>query len=494
VVPSQEEIDAEHTRAKMMGGEFKFRPEEVGYFDPRLTNHDDNGMSVAYGRTTYKHLRHFLEAVDSSLTTLPSYMVRAHLWKCLRGDALTWYNSQLAPGGKNYVRIGRGLDNWKQLLQEKFKRTPGEIEDELSTMRYTRQDFIANKSITAFAIAVARNLQDYGYNVTGNASGPSVDERKWISSIWSRLDAEFKLTLQDPNLTEGLRFDQFVRVIDARAKVFREQLITRQTAQATSNRYTGPNSTQPKRFTPTHMAPSATGQYSANPGNAHKPWSTSASGSTNPNTSATTGGTGLKPAPTSQGPAQNYSKYTPYTRTGDARLQANKAGQYSRPQRAFMATEHNGNEDKHQDERPVEEAYMVSGNDAYAPQYSQPEAMAQGSGGGWDDANYNATADDYGQWAAQGQWQPTEEQDEQRATEQHYEVVNFAKLAMSKPEFVGFERGYNNPRRVCLVCHKEFSTGNKLHAHLRETGHRTHASKDGKASGVSKNTWASHQL
>jgi hypothetical protein len=52
----QDEIDAKLQRAKMMGGDFKFRANKIRYFNPRVANTDENGLNTYQGKTTYKHI------------------------------------------------------------------------------------------------------------------------------------------------------------------------------------------------------------------------------------------------------------------------------------------------------------------------------------------------------------------------------------------------------------------------------------------------------
>jgi hypothetical protein len=222
--PTEDEIDQEYKRAKMMGGDFKFRTDEIGFFDPRLQNTDDNGLNTYQGRTSYKHVQQFLEAVEGALTTLPDYVIRAHLSKCLKGNALAWYNSQLPPGGKQFVKLGKGLENWKKLLTEKYKRTNSEIQRELQGLSFTENDIRQGKSITSFAINVARNLQEWN---STSSSDLARDEQRWIATIYDKLDPNFRLSIQDPTTDTTMRYDQFLKMIEQRAKIFREQILAR---------------------------------------------------------------------------------------------------------------------------------------------------------------------------------------------------------------------------------------------------------------------------
>lgn len=236
IMASEQEVKAEYERAKLMGGgDLRFRAEDIGYFDPGIKMADANGVNTYQGKTTYKHLRPFLDAIQGATTTLPDYIVRSHLSKCLRGDALVWYTNQLPHGAKAFAIAGRGLENWTKLLTAKFQRPKSEVGAELAKMEFTQADLLNDKSITTFAINVARNLQEFGY---GDAAR---DEPMWISTIYQKLDPQFRLVVQDPADDPTMTYQRFIQLLESRAKVFKEKQKTDQ------RKYTAPAPATHKR-------------------------------------------------------------------------------------------------------------------------------------------------------------------------------------------------------------------------------------------------------
>lgn len=206
----------EAQRVKNMGGDLKFKADDLGYFDPELRMVDQNGMNTYQGKTSYKYMRNFLEAIQAATTTCPDYVVRANLWKCLKGSAQTWYNAQLPLGAKEFLRGGRGLQNWTQLLTRRYKRPLAEVYREMESQRFTQSDIAAGKPIAAFAMNVVRNLQDAGYD-------QPTDSHKWIAHIFSKLDPDFQLSIPDPTDNPDVRFDDFLQLLETRAKVWQQK-------------------------------------------------------------------------------------------------------------------------------------------------------------------------------------------------------------------------------------------------------------------------------
>ena len=49
-------------------------------------------------------------------TTQRDELVRQNLSSCLKGAALAWYTSELIADQKGLLRMGHGIDKWKQKL------------------------------------------------------------------------------------------------------------------------------------------------------------------------------------------------------------------------------------------------------------------------------------------------------------------------------------------------------------------------------------------
>ncbi|KAH4258622.1 hypothetical protein HBI04_146050 [Parastagonospora nodorum] len=522
--PSQDEVDAEVQRAKTMGGDMKFRADEIGYFNPRVTNTDENGLNTYQGKTTYKHIRHFLESVNGALTTLPDHVVRAHLFKCLQGDALAWYNGQLPPGGKQFVKLGKGIENWTKLLTEKFKRTNSEIQRELQSLQFTDADLRSGKSITAFAVTVARNLQEWN---TGGASDPVRDEQKWIATIYDKLDASFRLTIPDPTENPALRYDQFVKMIEQRAKTFREQQQTKPGGYSNSSTVTRPfNSSAQTRFTQQGQGrfgasshPSRANMYGqsqsarqgyGNPNQPNTPQQQSA-GNAAPYTQrpaqAIDPGRGQGQSGSSQQRNWQARPPAPNMRGGGA------PGGFSRPQRALMVQALDDIYQQLDIDQPAPNNYQASAEDAPEEGYYNnggdvsdqwlteqpglqpgmaPEDVCFGADQ-WSAQAHNAPVDPYYP-AYNGNAQTNDGQASGGETfrspppfDPQGNQINFTSMAMAKPEFIAIarddERDLTNDPRTCATCEAHFKSNNKLFAHLKESGH-----------GVSKNTRASHMI
>jgi hypothetical protein len=483
--PTEEEIKTECERAKAMGGgDFRFNPKDIGYFNPGGKNFDENGINVYQGKTTYKHVRSFLEAVQAATTILPDYIVRAHLWKCLEGEALTWFQHQLPQGGKQFAMAGRGLENWTKLLTDKFARPKSEVGAELAKMMFTRADLLAGKSITTFAVNVARNLQEWGY------ADPVRDERFWMDHIYSKLDARFRINIADPTEDPNMRYDKFIQLLESRAKIWREEqgpqmrggynsqyerpgYYAGQGQQSARPRGYGVNAPRPTQQTRSSFAP----LYSRP--NAQQP---QPQGSAN--------------AP----PARAFAQPVAGTRNDQGQFTSQsqqQRDQYQPRQYRNDAPNARGGGGGRDRARPT---YVVTDQEGYVDEYpdghAPPEEYDGGDEDDHEDAFYNNPS-----------YENNEQYDDQvdQATPplrmpgydaQGTNPVAFVEIANAKPSFVGFGDIYDNAGpapRTCGTCAEQFQSNNKLWNHIRATGHFVRADDrdDGEDPTSTKNRWAS---
>ncbi|KAH5708468.1 hypothetical protein HBI18_238640 [Parastagonospora nodorum] len=482
-IPTAEEIKAECDRAKAMGGgDFRFQPKDIGAFNPALRNVDENGVNVYQGKITYKHVRGFLEAVKAATTILPDYIVRAHLWKCLEGDAHTWFHHQLPAGGKQFVVVGRGLENWTKLLTDKFARPKSEVGAELAAMKFTRADLMAGKSVTAFAVNVARNLQEWGY------ADPVRDERFWMDHIYSKLDPDFRINVPDPNEDLTIRYDKFIQVLEARAKIWREQQTSRGGYQSQFPRtsYLPGQGTQPARPRPVG------GQFNV-PGQQNRPSNFNSNASNfAPNTQQQRfqgNAAPQGPAPAQQPAAQrnaqgqfaSQSRNYPPRQDNRGAPQMRGGGGRGAPQRTFMVDDHDS---------PGTQDHQQGDQDPHSAPQEEYDGGDEEDG---EDAFYNApqTQTDLVYHEEDQGFRPLR----LPGNEEQIALVNFAS---QKPSFTGFDAACDVAPlapRTCGTCAAQFKSNNKLWSHIRSTGHFVSANDDDHGADPScnsKNSWASN--
>nr|OMP83046.1 Retrovirus-related Pol polyprotein from transposon gypsy [Diplodia seriata] len=146
----------------------RFRPEDVGYFDPsmKLRDYDDDDMIERKGKLFHRNVRQFVEAIESELPSTASEVVRRNVHKCLRGTAQAWYTSQLSSKERKFLQGGKGVRRWAEELVSRFRKRPSEAQRELQKRSFGFREVRDGRSIGRFIMDVVRLAKDADITTT----------------------------------------------------------------------------------------------------------------------------------------------------------------------------------------------------------------------------------------------------------------------------------------------------------------------------------------
>ena len=168
-LPYDSDASAEGAGERRGGEDNRFRPEEIGYFNPYLevsSSAPAGDITNIGDKTFYRNVHLFVDAFKDVASTKSSGLVRRNLNKCLRGGAQDWWIGTLSDVEREYVREGHGLERWERFLFRRFKRTQSSALKALEEDHYTIDDARQGRETAQFVSAVVRNAKDAGISTT----------------------------------------------------------------------------------------------------------------------------------------------------------------------------------------------------------------------------------------------------------------------------------------------------------------------------------------
>ena len=137
----------------------KWRPGDIGYFDPDLDPAQGEGDCVTVGTNVYwRNVFLFTDQVKDNAQGLRAIVVRQNLATCLRGTALEWYTTELSDLEKAGLKYAQnGVEEWTKALIQRFKDAPSVALRKLQAERYSLNDARNNRNVRSYVAAVMRH-------------------------------------------------------------------------------------------------------------------------------------------------------------------------------------------------------------------------------------------------------------------------------------------------------------------------------------------------
>lgn len=208
--------------------DLKWRPGDIGFFDPDLDESHGKGDCVQVGNHTYwRNVFLFTDAVKDNAQGERQAVVRQNLNTCLRGSALAWYTSEL----DNLQRLGLryaedGVDEWVKALVQRFKEAPNVAMRKLNAEKYTVADARNNKNVRSYVTTVMRH-----------ARAVELDKPiQQLSQAYNNLDPQLRPFVNRPNHATTVR--EFMDELEAKQDAWRDMYAARSYPAARA--YTGP--------------------------------------------------------------------------------------------------------------------------------------------------------------------------------------------------------------------------------------------------------------
>ena len=182
----------------------KFSPKELGFFDHRYgkkTAAEGGPIENTSEGTVYRDPHIFISRARDFTQTFGAEAIRNNLFRCLKGDALTWHTSLLSDMEKRLLIMGNGIDEWAKALTTEFREQPAKAMELFSTEKYTMADAAKGKLPREYAQSVIR--------LGNSAELPAYNQ---LLQIWNGLDANFQLHVAKP--TALTRISDFLHELD----------------------------------------------------------------------------------------------------------------------------------------------------------------------------------------------------------------------------------------------------------------------------------------
>jgi hypothetical protein len=88
----------------------------------------------------YRDVHVFISRVKDAVTMKGEEIIRINFSLCFRGEALTWYTSELTEYDRSALR--GHMDSWYVMLVKRFRENPAVAWAKLLSAKYTRHDLL----------------------------------------------------------------------------------------------------------------------------------------------------------------------------------------------------------------------------------------------------------------------------------------------------------------------------------------------------------------
>ncbi|KAJ9405571.1 hypothetical protein DTO045G8_6601 [Paecilomyces variotii] len=196
-----------------------WRQDDLGYFFPDLKDDDcvGDGPVVTLGsHTHYRDVLVFIDRIKDMATDKGELTVRTRVHASLRGAALQWFTAELTQFEKDSLRQLPIEQGWIPLLSKRFKKNAATAMQELSQLSYSMLDVREGRTPQGFVQSVIRLAQASG---TGSTYSQ-------ILLAWNKLDPDLKQNVRIP--TENTSLGDFILELEGAYTVWQEQAAKRQ--------------------------------------------------------------------------------------------------------------------------------------------------------------------------------------------------------------------------------------------------------------------------
>jgi hypothetical protein len=176
----------------------RFRPEDLGYFDPGT----DTILLVeaSQGITTYRNVFSFTARVRLKAETNAN--LAENLDRCLKGEAEMWYTDEPSPADR--ARLKTGIDIWCSELEARFRCLSSTALNRLNEWRYTIENVQAGVFPETFFTGVIIHARN---------ACPQMSEYAQILQAYRRLDPPLRASIPAPTAT--MRIPDFFKQLTA---------------------------------------------------------------------------------------------------------------------------------------------------------------------------------------------------------------------------------------------------------------------------------------
>ena len=218
----------------------RFRESDIGYFNPTCSETHGKGDYVTIGdKIHYRNVWLFIEAAKSIAATKGGALIRINLHRCLRGDAQSWYITELTHAQRTRLHEGHSLHNWEKDLAARFKMREAEALALLTEEKYTVEDVRRQRQITTYVQNVIRRCKDAGIDTV-------FQQLNWA---WNHLDPGLQRDITRP--TTSTTVLSFIEQVEDMQNVWRRYYVREappkkqwQPPQAAPQPYNGPSANQ----------------------------------------------------------------------------------------------------------------------------------------------------------------------------------------------------------------------------------------------------------
>jgi len=415
-----------------------WRIEDLGYFNPDLSDPGDAPVKSLQNHTYYRDVYVFVERLKDLQAIKGEDLVRNNIHASLRGSALDWYTVELTDFERRSLRQVPLVDGWYTILVNRFKLRPSEALGKLTTLSFGPSEVQQGRSVRAFAQAVFRYSQAADIRSQYNQ----------ITQAWTKLHPNLRRDVPEP--TEKTTIAEFLSQLEAKESIWRD-------IAAASNRrsnYSNRDREQPYSFNP-------------NPSSMNNPYQPKEfSYSTN----------------VSQRPYQNYPQTEPFPPAQQPWRPIPPPANprpWSRPwniqpqARGMPSPDMKRPEDKKRMTRPPPR--MISDKPAYEPNENRyaNKGQEQGNRRDWNrrPTAYQAHPEDaYNTWDKDlysVQTPPDNLHDDHTENPSQEEAPFNDEALVYEAPLVDSEYP-DEPEYPCWQCHTDFPSNNTLHKHIRE--------------------------
>ena len=192
----------------------QFRPEELGFFDPQLPISYGGGDIVVLGRDTYyRNVHVFISRIKDLVAAKGRKTIQSQLSTCLRGAALAWYTTELSDFHRNALRsMEDGIDQFCDLLLQRFKGTQTRAIEHLTQEKYTYEDARNNRDIAGYVQTIIRHAKDVDFT----------SEYNQLNFVWTNLDPRLRFNLPQPMKTSTIL--EYITILQERQESWFDML------------------------------------------------------------------------------------------------------------------------------------------------------------------------------------------------------------------------------------------------------------------------------
>ena len=180
--------DRDHTTGDTyVSRERQFRPQTVGYFDPKP---DVMPIDVKDTHNVYHNVFSFTARLRVKATTMDEAFLQQNVDACLLGAADEWYTTQIEYATRQGFRFDpKGIECWCNALEARFRESPSRSLSMLENIRYTIKDARNRRDPADYVASIVLN---------GKNSRIATTEESQVMLAYEHMEGELRRDLSLP--------------------------------------------------------------------------------------------------------------------------------------------------------------------------------------------------------------------------------------------------------------------------------------------------------